>query len=53
MLLGYVILGSIWLEDEDLKPKYQEYEAWIRGDQNYFQVFKYQFIIRLLNGVMY
>ncbi len=34
MLLGYVILGSLWVDDLELRKKYEDYEAWLAKREN-------------------
>ncbi len=38
MLLGYIILGTIWVSDIDLRKKYEDYETWLTTRENNGQV---------------
>ena len=38
MLLGYIILGTVWVEDLELRQKYEDYEKWLTTKENSGQV---------------
>lgn len=41
MLLGYVILGNSWMEDEYLRECYDRFEEWVKQDANNGQMIKW------------
>ena len=50
MLLGYIILGNIWIDDPELKQKYENYEIWLTTKENSGQVLSLTYRLRLSNG---
>lgn len=46
-LLGFIILGKIWLNSKDLYNIYEEYEKWLNKDPNNWQTIKWCTTLRL------
>ena len=49
MLLGYIVLGAIWMGDADLKAAYEEYETWLDGTENSAPIKKWCTILKETN----
>jgi len=49
LLLGFVILGPVWKDDEDLRKVYESYEAWIKSMENCGQMVKWCVVLRESN----
>ena len=49
MLLGYVVLGTVWTEDPKLKIIYDEYETWLNTKENVGQIIKWCTTLRTSN----
>jgi len=48
-LLGFIILGKVWIEDKYLKNIYEEYEKWLNKDPNNGHMIKWCAVLRLSN----